>query len=52
MLKKIIAIALALWIGASYIEICSKNMSRNPQYNEYNIIVNAVEFIEESGWAR
>ena len=58
MLKKMVeniivigSIALILWMGVSWIEICTKNLSENPQYNENNFWVNAIEFTEERGWA-
>lgn len=55
MLKKIVAIAsiaLILWMGASWAEICGKNLKINPEYSKYNFWVNTVELFEERGWVR
>jgi len=42
-----ISVAMLIWIGISYIEIICKNMSPNPEYNDNNIIVNAVEWAND-----
>lgn len=42
-----ISVAMLIWIGMSYIEIICKNTSPNPEYNDNNIIVNAVEWAND-----
>ena len=41
-----ISIILLVWVGLSYGEILCKNLKSNPQYSEYNVIVNMVEWAE------
>ena len=44
----IVFIAFILWMAASWIEVCHKNLSKEPRYNKYNFWVNAVELFEEN----
>ena len=48
----IISIALILWMGASWCEICLKNTNENPEYSDHNFWVNALELYEEKGVER
>jgi len=43
----ILNVIFLIWLGLSYIEIISKNLSPNPTYSEYNIIVNIVDWANE-----
>ena len=47
MLKKtyaVTAVIILVWLSLSYIEILSKNIFGGATYNDYNIIVNAINY--------
>ena len=43
-----ICIFFLAWTVMSYGEILCKNLDRNPQYSENNIIVNSINWIDEN----
>ena len=38
-------VLVATWVVASWFEIIAKNVHPNPQYSEYNLLVNLVTMI-------
>lgn len=50
-LTNVLAIAIVVviaWSVLSWIEICCKNLDENPQYSDYNIIINFTEWADEN----
>lgn len=55
LIDKILTIACVvflIWGFLSWAEICCKNLSENPQYSEYNMIVNFSEWATENNIPR
>ena len=50
MLVKVISRIMAImmiWGVLSWLEISCKNLDRNPQYSDYNLIINVVEYLDK-----
>jgi hypothetical protein len=42
-----ISLVMIVWFCLSYFEIVCKNLSDNPKYSDYNIVINSVNWIDE-----
>ncbi len=40
-------VIIIAWGFLSWGEICCKNLNKNPQYSEYNLIINVFEWADE-----
>lgn len=55
MLSNVLTVAMVVamaWGVLSWGEICCKNLDENPQYSDYNLIINVVEWAEENNILR
>ena len=43
-----LAAVFLLWIGASYIDVISDNLYKNPQHSNLNAFVLLLDYMEES----
>lgn len=46
-IEKIIMVVMAmimLYFGVCYVEILIKNLTENPQYSDWNLLVNLIEY--------
>lgn len=51
MLSNVLTVAMVVvmtWGVLSWGEICCKNLDENPQYSDYNLIINVVEWADEN----